>query len=64
MVSLLAHGALGAFDELIFVGVAVIFLVMMGISWIRSRSTPVQPPEATPATPTESAADDAHFPLE
>lgn len=34
----LAHGALGAFDELIFAGVAVVFVIMMGVSWIRSRA--------------------------
>lgn len=32
----LAHGALGYWDEVIFAGVAVLFLVMMGISWMRS----------------------------
>jgi hypothetical protein len=37
---LLAHGALGPYDEIIFLGVAVIFVVMMGISWFRSRTAP------------------------
>ncbi len=36
-VIILAHGALGAFDEVIFISVILIFLTMMGISWIRSR---------------------------
>ncbi len=36
---ILAHGALGPFDELIMLGAAVIFLVMMGISWVKSRNT-------------------------
>ncbi|HLU11696.1 MAG TPA: hypothetical protein VK003_18625 [Oceanobacillus sp.] len=36
--TILAHGALGAFDEIIFLGVGVVFLVMMGISWLRSRN--------------------------
>ncbi len=35
---LLAHGALGGVDEVIFVSVAAIFIVMMGISWVRSRN--------------------------
>ena len=35
----LAHGALGIFDELIFVGVAVIFIIMMIVVWIRSSSS-------------------------
>lgn len=37
---LLAHGALGPYDELIFAGVGVAFLIMMGISWLRSRNAP------------------------
>lgn len=36
--TILAHGALGAFDEIIFLGVGVVFLVMMGISWLKSRN--------------------------
>ncbi|MDZ4770314.1 MAG: hypothetical protein SGJ24_14405 [Chloroflexota bacterium] len=35
---LLAHGALGAFDELLLIGVVVAFIVIMGISYMRSRS--------------------------
>jgi len=34
----IAHGALGNFDELIFVGVGVAFLVIMAFSWWRSRN--------------------------
>jgi hypothetical protein len=49
---LLAHGALGPYDELIFLGVAVIFVVMMGVSWVRSRNT--QPPINDPP-PTRDA---------
>lgn len=36
---ILAHGALGPYDELIMGSAAVIFLIMMGISWVRSRNT-------------------------
>ena len=36
---ILAHGALGPYDELIMAGAAAIFLIMMGISWVRSRNT-------------------------
>ncbi len=36
---ILAHGALGPYDELIFLGAAAIFLIMMGISWVKSRNT-------------------------
>lgn len=34
---ILAHGALGSFDEIIFVSIAIIFVGMMGVSWIRSQ---------------------------
>lgn len=36
---ILAHGALGPYDELILLGAVAIFLVFMGISWVRSRNT-------------------------
>jgi hypothetical protein len=39
MIFYLAHGALGPYDELIYLGIAVIFLVMMGVSWFQSRMT-------------------------
>jgi hypothetical protein len=50
---LLAHGALGSWDEVIFLSIGAIFLVMMGISWLRSRSEDpdeldAPAPEATP----------------
>ena len=38
MLPILAHGALGYWDELVFVGVIVVFVAMMGISWFRSRT--------------------------
>ncbi len=38
MPAILAHGALGPFDEIIFIGIAVIFLGMMGLSWLRSQA--------------------------
>lgn len=50
-VPILAHGALGIFDELIFISVAAIFLVMMGISWVNSRN---QSAEATEAELTQA----------
>ncbi|MCY4464975.1 MAG: hypothetical protein OXE46_05510 [Chloroflexi bacterium] len=37
MPPILAHGALGAYDEIIFLGIAVAFLGMMGVSWLRSQ---------------------------
>ena len=63
---ILAHGALGGWDELVFLGVAAIFLTMMGISWVKSRNStlpldaPENPSESTP-TPSDTAD---HFRLE
>lgn len=37
MTILLAHGTLGWFDDLIFLAVIILFLVMMLIAWFRSR---------------------------
>lgn len=38
MIPFTAHGALGIWDEVIFASVAAVFMVMMGLSWVRSRS--------------------------
>ncbi len=61
----LAHGSLGAYDELIFLSVSIIFFVMMGVSWVISRNTP-QPPSDTPIEPHSHDQDSVpnHFPLE
>jgi hypothetical protein len=67
---ILAHGALGGWDELVFLGVAAIFVTMMGISWVKSRNTtlPLEDPEkpaASEPTPTASETDTPdHFRLE
>lgn len=37
MIVILAHGALGWYDELVFLGIVVIFASMMFVSWFRSR---------------------------
>lgn len=55
---ILAHGSLGPWDELIFLGIAVIFLVMMGISWIKSRTN-----SPTIEAPADQNAPD-HFRLD
>ena len=34
----LAHGALGGLDEVMMIGVSLVFVVMMGVSWVKSRS--------------------------
>lgn len=33
----IAHGALGQYDELVYLGVAAIFVTMMGVSWFQTR---------------------------
>ena len=35
----LAHGAVGAWDEVIYLMVAAIFVAIMGMAWVRSRNT-------------------------
>lgn len=60
---ILAHGALGPWDEIIFVGVAVIFLVMMVLSWVKSRASEPDIPDSTnPSQENDSAPD--HYRLE
>jgi hypothetical protein len=52
---ILAHGAFGNWDEVVFLSVAAIFLGMMGLSWVRSRAnTPTEAEQ--PAQPAEAAA--------
>ena len=34
----LAHAGLGNWDELVFLGIALVFFVMMGVSWVKSRN--------------------------
>lgn len=51
---LIAHGALGGADELIFLGIAVIFIGMMGVTWVRSQSIDMDDEEPEP-TPTKGA---------
>lgn len=56
MIPILAHGALGNWDELIFISVAAIFMVMMGISWIRSRNMDISFEDDAPAKETNQPA--------
>ena len=58
---LLAHGALGGYDELVYAGVAVIFVVMMGISWVRSQNLEL---EDEPSHEAESDENPDHITLE
>lgn len=54
---IIAHGSLGAFDEIIFLGVGLIFLGMMGVSWLRSRNEAEFVDEETPAEPQDDTPD-------
>lgn len=58
---ILAHGALGPFDEIIFIGIAVIFLGMMGVSWLRSQELADDEPDGGEP---RAAPDAEHFELE
>ncbi len=55
---ILAHGTLGIWDEIIFVSIAVIFIVMMAISWLRSRGAVDDDEAAEPQADTLSPAAD------
>jgi len=63
---LLAHGALGWWDEIIFAGVVFFFLVMMGLQWVKSRAdgetTAEDTPSATDVPTAETKTD--HFRLD
>lgn len=59
---IIAHGALGYWDEVIFISVVIVFLVMMANSWIRSRDE--LPEDAPSAPPPPPRASDTHFELE
>jgi hypothetical protein len=59
---LLAHGALGIWDEVIFIGVIAAFVVIMVMSWLRSRSAAPhdETPGATRPTPGDHDAPDRY----
>jgi uncharacterized membrane protein len=54
---LIAHGALGWYDELIFLGIAVIFIAMMIVSWFQSRMTEYDDDKGGNTAPTEATPD-------
>lgn len=64
----LAHGALGNFDELIFLGIGVVFVGLMVWSWLKSRNAarddaadaPVPADDSAPRSDVEQHADDHH----
>ena len=64
-VFILAHGALGEWDELVFLSIAAIFLIMMGIAWVRSRvSTPEALEEPTDTITPSTINNEERFPLD
>ena len=62
---ILAHGLLGAFDEIIFISIAIVFVGMMGVSWFRSQQLEDEDfdPMAQPDVPEDNQADTNHFEL-
>jgi hypothetical protein len=53
----LAHGALGWWDEVIFLGIIIVFLGLMGVSWLRSRNIEadeIDPAQVNQETTTET----------
>ena len=58
----LAHGALGAFDEIIFISVAIVFIGMMAVSWFKSQQLPDEDENET-TTIKHDPSDTGHFEL-
>ena len=66
---ILAHGGLGGWDELIFLGVGVIFIAMMGIAWVKARNAQFEyddeePAEEESAPPAPESDTGDHFQLD
>ncbi len=59
---ILAHGALGAWDEIIFLGIALIFIGLMGLTWIRSQTIKIEDEEEEPQTPAHRLKKDKKAP--
>jgi hypothetical protein len=63
---ILAHGALGWWDELVFIGIISIFLMMMGVSWFRSRGADYDQQDLMPTSPDNNSSEssDERFQLD
>ena len=59
MTIILAHGALGWYDELVFIGIIVIFLGLMFVSWFRSRGMDYEQTDLMPESPEKETSDSA-----
>lgn len=68
MPTLLAHGALGAFDEILLLAVGIGFVAMMVFSWIKSRNMEFDEPESTtdpsPDSPSTNSDTSDHIKLQ
>lgn len=58
-----AHGALGIWDEVVFIAVVVVMVAMMVITWLRSRSN-IPDNETPPADATADAQPPDRFRLD
>lgn len=58
-----AHGALGPLDEVLFLGVVVIFILMMAVSWMRSGQAEADEIESDNSAPTLPPTDENRFEL-
>jgi hypothetical protein len=54
---LIAHGALGQYDELIYLGIAAIFVTMMGVSWFQTRMSEYDDDQRRTDSPPEPATE-------
>lgn len=62
MPTLLAHGALGAFDEILLLAVGAGFVAMMVYSWIKSRNMEFDDPDSPTDAPPDSPSTDSDAP--
>jgi hypothetical protein len=62
--TLIAHGVFGPYDEIIVPLIALVFLALIGITWLRSRNTFVAPPPPETPDKTKPESDDSHFTLD
>lgn len=61
---IIAHGALGPWDEIIYLSIGVVFVGFMVVSWFRSRNQPPDEEEAQAADPALTEQSPDHFRLD
>jgi hypothetical protein len=62
MIVILAHGALGYFDEVVFIGIIALFLGMVVFAWFRSRGENYSEEDLMP--PSNPEAGEERFKLD